>query len=491
MLQLCEDYRENVRRVDEVLRVKENFDVIKKTMFLGKQEVTFYYIDGFVDSGPMSKLMIYFLSLKGLGEPKERGGEAAARFFVEHHLPYVEGEMTCDPELMLQMVLSGTTLMLGETFGKYAVIIDARTYPTRSVGEPENDRVMMGARDGFVETLVFNTALIRRRVRDPRLTMQYMSIGTHTKTDVVVSYVAGQADPKYVSYLVNKLKSIKTDSVTLGHESIAELLIKRRWYNPFPKIRYTERPDVAASQLLEGSVLVICDTSPEVMILPSTIFDFLQETNDFYFPPLTGTYIRLVRHLVFWSTLFLIPIWFLMVRNPEYVPNWLLFVLPEKHGKIPIFAQLIIVELVVDGLRMASMNTPDMLSNSLSVVGGLILGDFAVDIGWLIPEVIVYMAFVSIANFSQRSYELGYAFKFMRMMLLILVQCFNIVGFAVGCILIVVLLVSNRTVNGKLSYLYPLIPFNFRAFLSLFVRLRKDRFPGNVSQSTKERKKNE
>ena len=230
-------------------------------------------------------------------------------------------------------------------------------------------------------------------------------------------------------------------------------------------------------------MLVICDTSPEVMILPSTIFDFLQETNDFYFPPLTGTYIRLVRHLVFWATLFLIPAWFLMVQNPQLVPPWLQFALPEEHGKISIFVQLILVELVVDGLRMASMNTPDMLSNSLSVVGGLILGDFAVSIGWLIPEVIVYMAFVSIANFSQRSYELGYAFKFMRILLLILIQCFNIIGFALGCAIVLVLLLSNRTVNGKHSYLYPLFPFDFRAFLSLFVRLRKDRFSKDASQS--------
>ena len=489
MLELCESYRENVRRVDEVLRVKENFDVIKKTLFLGKDEVTFYYIDGFVDSGPMSKLMIYFLSLKSLGEPRGTEEGVAARYFVEHHLPYVEGEMTCDPALMLQMVLSGTTLMLGETFGRYAVIIDSRTYPTRSVGEPENDRVMMGARDGFVETLVFNTALIRRRVRDPRLTMQYLTVGKHTQTDLVLCYVEGRADSAYVSYLQKKLKSIQTESVTLGHESIAELLIKKRWYNPFPKIRYTERPDVAASQLLEGSVLILCDTSPEVMILPSTIFDFLQETNDFYFPPLTGTYIRLVRHLVFWSTLFLIPAWFLMTKNPQLVPPWLQFVLPENQGKIPIFVQLILVELVVDGLRMASMNTPDMLSNSLSVVGGLILGDFAVSIGWLIPEVIVYMAFVSIANFTQRSYELGYAFKFMRIALIILIQCFNLIGFGLGCLAVLVLLLSNRTVNGKHSYLYPLLPFNFRAFLSLFVRLRKDRFPGNVSQSSVEQKK--
>ena len=473
MLELCEDYRENIRRVDEVLRVKENFDIIKKTLYLGRDEVTFYYIDGFVDSGPMSKLMIYFLSLKSLGEPKERGGDAAARFFVEHHLPFVEGEMTDDPALMLQMVLSGTTLMLGETFGKCAVIIDARTYPPRSVGEPENDRVMMGARDGFVETLVFNTALIRRRVRDPRLTMRYLTVGSSTKTDVAICFVNGLADPKYVSYLTDKLKRIRTDAVTLGHESIAELLIKRRWYNPFPKIRYTERPETTAAHLLEGSVILLLDNSPAAMILPTSIFTFLQEANDFYLPPLTGTYLRVVRHAVFWLTLFLTPVWFLGCLNPELVPTWLQFALPEERGILPIFLQLLLAEFVIDGLRMASMNTPDMLANSLSVVGGLILGEFAVDAGWLIPEVILYMAFVAIANFTQTSFELGYALKFMRILLLTLIAFFNIWGFAAGVLIVLILIVSNRTVNGTHSYLYPLIPFSGKALLSLFIRRKK------------------
>ena len=167
-------------------------------------------------------------------------------------------------------------------------------------------------------------------------------------------------------------------------------------------------------------MLVVCDTSPQVMILPTSIFDFMQETNDFYFPPLTGTYIRIVRHVVFWLTLFLTPTWYLLIRHPEFLPAWLNFILPTETGRIPIIAQLFLVEFMIDGLRMASLNTPSMLSNSLSVVGGLILGDFAVQIGWLIPEVILYMAFVAIANFTQRSYELGYAFKFMRMGLLLL-----------------------------------------------------------------------
>ncbi len=475
--ELGDDYRENVRRMDAALRVNENFDLIKKTLYVGKDEITLYYIDGFVDGGSMNKLMMYFLTLKGLGNPETADADAAARYFAEHHLPYVEADVTSDTDLMIQMVLSGTTLILGETFGSFAIVVDSRTYPARTVGEPENDRVMMGARDGFVETLVFNTALIRRRVRDTSLTMQYLTVGRRSKTDVVMCYLKGQADEKYVASLQKKLESIDTGSLTMGHESLAEMLIRQRWYNPFPKIRYTERPDVAAAQVLEGSVLIVIDNSPEVMILPSTIFDFMQETNDYYFPPLTGTYIRFVRHLVFWATLFLVPVWFLLTKHPDLTPSWLTFILPESTGKIPIFVQLLLVEFMIDGLRLASMNTPDMLSNSLSVVGGLILGDFAVSIGWLIPEVIVYMAFVSIANFTQRSYQLGYAFKFMRIGLIILVQLFGAIGLLVGSAVSIILLATNKTVNGRRSYLYPLIPFNGKALLSLFIRLRKDRFP--------------
>jgi len=223
-------------------------------------------------------------------------------------------------------------------------------------------------------------------------------------------------------------------------------------------------------------VLILVDNSPGAMVLPSTIFDFMQETNDYYLPPLTGTYIKLVRYVVFGLTLLLTPLWYLITQNPELTPEWIRFVLPENEAKIPIIAQLFLVEFIIDALRLASMNTPDMLANSLSVVGGLILGDFAVDIGWLMPEVILYMAFVAIANFTQRSYELGYAFKFMRMLLLLLTALFGVWGFFGGLLLIIILLATNKTANEKRHYLYPLIPFNARALASLIFRVKKKDF---------------
>ena len=445
----------------------ENFDIIKKVLKVGDGEVTLFYIDGLIKDGAMQKLFIYLLSIQKM--PKD------ATSFLQKNMPYVECDVTESEELMLQMVLSGATLMLGSTFGSEAMIIDARTYPARETAEPENDRVMRGPRDGFVETLIFNTALIRRRIRDVTLTMQYHAVGESSKSDIVVAYMADRADPKLVKFINDKIKSLQPDALTMGHQSLAETLIKTRWYNPFPKIRYTERPDTTAAHLLEGSVVILLDTSPSVMILPTSIFTFLQETNDFYLPPLTGTYLRVVRHAVFWLTLFLTPLWFLGVVEPGLVPEWLAFAYPTDRGMLPIYLQLLLAEFVIDGLRMASMNTPDMLANSLSVVGGLILGEFAVNAGWLIPEVILYMAFVAIANFTQTSFELGYALKFLRILLLTLTAFFHLWGFIIGVGVILLLILTNRTVNGGHSYLYPLIPFSGRALLSLFVRRKKRR----------------
>lgn len=473
---LTGDYRENVALIDSELRVNESFDMIKKVLSVGDDELTLYYIDGFVKDGITSKLMIYLLSLKGLSDGAPSGlvgGRAVAEDFLRRHVPYVETELTCDMERMLHAVMSGSTLMLGSKFGECAIIIDARTYPARETVEPEGDKVMRGARDGFVETLIFNTTLIRRRIRNPQLTMSYFTVGGSSGTDVVICYMKDRADMKYVEQLQAKLRSIEADSLVMGHESLAECLIKKKWYDPFPKIRYTERPDSAAAQLLEGSVVILCDNSPDAMVLPTSIFDFMQETNDFYFPPLTGSYIRLVRHAVFFLALYLVPLWYLLITNQGFVPSWLEFIIPQETGRLPIIAQILIAEFIIDGLRMASLNTPNMLSNSLSVVGGLILGDFAVSIGWLIPEVILYMAFVAIANFTQRSYELGYAFKFMRIILLILTAIFGLWGFIGGSALVVILIATNETVNGERAYLYPLIPFDFKAFKSLFLRVKK------------------
>ena len=443
-----------------------NFDIIHKELDLASGRGSFFYIDGFVKDGELQRVMQFLLGRQKLGDAYQ----------VERIIPYVEVEVCGDACKVITAVLSGQTAFIAEGFGAAAILLDLRTYPARETSEPESDRVMQGARDGFVETLVMNTALLRRRVRDKRLRMRHFDIGGSSHTDVVVCYIEGIAKTDYVDAVCEKIKSCTPRTLTLGAESLAESLIRRRWYNPFPKIRTTERPDTASAQVLEGSVLIFCDTSPEVMILPTSIFDFTEEADDYAFPPLTGSYLRLIRIAILLLSVVATPLWYLVLENASVLPEALRFLIPDDPGSLPIILQLFIAELAIDGLKLASMNTPSMLSNSLSVVGALILGDFAVGVGWFCQDVIFYMACVSIANFAQQNHELGYAFKFMRLMILALVWALGVWGFAIGVILFMTFVATNTTVTGKRSYLYPLIPFNAKAMKRLIFRMKKDDF---------------
>lgn len=466
---LTGQFDSDIAMVDSVLRPGDSFDLIKKEMRIADARVVMYYIDGFVKGETLQKLLTYMVSVKEFGQ--NQPGDA--KKFAEMHVTSAEVDVTDSLDTVVLMVMSGCTAFFCDRFDANALIIDLRTYPARTTEEPENDKVMRGSRDGFVETLIHNTAMIRRRIRNPDLTVQYLNAGKSTRTDMALCYMNGRADMEYVRSLAEKISNLETDSLVLGHQSLTECLIKTRWYNPFPKLRSTERPDAAAATLLEGGVILLCDNSPEAMIFPTSLLDFLQETDDFYFPPLTGTYLRVLRHIIFWMTVFATPLWYLLLMHENALPEWLLFIVPKDPGELPVLAQLILTEFALDGLKLASLNTPNILSNSLSVVGGLLLGDFAVTVGWLSPDVILYMSFVAIANFTQSNYELGYAFKYMRILTLVLTSLLDWWGFALGIIITLTLAATNKTVDGKRGYLYPLIPFNGKAMARLLFRLKK------------------
>ncbi len=459
------DYLKNAEILEKILCPNESFDVVRRDIIVCNKKFRMYFIDGLIKDETMLRIMDTLMGLKQLD-----AGDMQK--FLDTHIPYVETEVADDENKIISSVLSGMTAFIGEGLNG-AALVDARTYPVRSVEEPENDKVLRGSRVGFVETLVFNTALIRRHIRDPRLRVKMKSVGTASKTDIAVCYMDGVADKKYVDAIEKQIDEIKTEALSLGAQSLAECLIKRRWYDPFPKIRYTERPDSAAASLLEGSIIVVVDTTPHVMILPTSIFDFLQETDDYYLPPLVGSYLRIVRMVLFFGTMIISPLWYLLIMHPDYIPQWLDFIRVAENPGLPIICQLFLLEFAVDGLKLAALNTPSVLAGSFSIIGGLLLGDFAVKVGWFVPETILYTSFVALANFSQPSYELGYAFKFMRLILLALTAIFGIWGFAAGLLISVILVAMNKTVTGSRSYLYPLIPFNGKAMKRLLFRTKK------------------
>ncbi len=433
---------ENRRYVSMVLPVKESFDIVQRDIIIGGRDCTFYFVDGFMKDEAMGKILASFLAVKA----KEMPGDATE--FASKVVPYVEVDVIADYDQILRNVLSGATCLFVDGY-EACIVIDCRTYPARSVGEPDKDKALRGSRDGFVETIVFNTALLRRRIRDPKLIMEMLEVGTASRSDVVLCYMQDRVDPKLLSNLKKHIKSMQVDALKMNQQTLAEGIFKRKWFNPMPKYKFTERPDTASACILEGKVVVLVDNSPSALILPTSILDMIEEANDYYFPTITALYLKISRGIITFLTVFLTPLFLLFMQNPQWLPEMFSFVSVRDTVNIPLVLQLFLLELAIDGLRLAALNTPSMLSTPLSVIAGIVMGEFSVKSGWFNSEVMLYMAFVAVANYTQPNFELGYALKFMRLQLLILTALFNWFGFAVGCIVIICSLCFNKTLSGR------------------------------------------
>ena len=457
---------ENMGYLNGKLSVDTNFDIVYRVIKIGGRDACMYFIDGFCKDELMQKMLQYFLDIKEEEMPKD------AHEMSKTSLPYVEVDLQDTWEKIIYFLMSGVFVLMVDGYDQ-CLLIDSRTYPSRGVEEPEKDKVLRGSKDGFVETIVFNTALIRRRIRSTELRMEMMQAGKSSKTDIVLCYMDSRVDHEFLNKVKERIEQIKVDALTMNQESLAECLYKKKWYNPFPKFKFTERPDTAAAQILESDIVILVDNSPSAMITPTSIFDVVEEADDYYFPPITGTYLRLSRFLICILTYLLTPTFLLLMQNPAWIPGGFEFIAIEGDVNIPLIWQFLILELALDGLRLAAVNTPNMLSTPLSVMAALVLGEFSVNSGWFNSEVMLYMAFVAIANYTQASYELSYAIKFMRIINLILTAIFGIWGYIGAIVIMVIAIVTNKTVSGK-SYIYPLLPFNMK---QLSKRLLRKRLP--------------
>ena len=435
----------NVDYMNQMLPVEDSFDIVQRDIQIGGKDATFYFIDGFTKDESMLKIMDSFFNIKEGDMPKD------AATFATTCIPYVEVDVIGDFDQIFRNLLSGVTCLFIDGY-QACLAIDCRTYPARSVDEPDKDKSLRGSRDGFVETIVFNTALMRRRIRDRHLVMKMLEVGESSRTDVALCYMEDRVDQELLKNLNHRIRDIKVDDLRMNQQSLAECLFKRKWYNPFPKFKFTERPDTAAACLLEGKVVILVDNSPSAMILPTSILDIIEEANDYYFPTLTGMYLKISRALITFLTIFLTPVFLLFMQNLSWLPKIFAFVAVKDTVNIPLIFQLLMLEVAIDGLRLAALNTPSMLSTPLSVIAGLVMGEFSVKSGWFNAEVMLYMAFVAVANYTQPNFELGYALKFMRLELLVLTAVFNWIGFLAGTVIVICSICFNKTLSGR-SYL--------------------------------------
>lgn len=463
------DKKEKIKK-----KLKENNDYLKKRLGYGisfdigvrelkclNRDIAMYYVNGLCDSEVVVQI------IRVIDEINANKKTYSAKDALALNLPHQQVETTELLDESVDRMLSGLLVIFidGES---EAFIVDVRKYPGRQPEEPDTEKVVRGSRDGYTENIIENAALTRRRIRDERLRHEILQVGERSKTDVCISYLQDVADPGLVDTIKKELEKINTDGVPMADKAIEEYIVNQGW-NPFPLVRYTERPDVAATHLFEGHIVIIVDTSPSVIILPTTFFHHVQHAEEYRQSPGIGAYIRWLRFAGMFVSIFILPVWYLYVLEPGILPEWIDFIGPDKDHNVPIILQLLFAELGIGILRMASIHVPTPLSTAMGLIAAVLIGEIAINVGLFVPEVILYVAIATIGSYSTPSYELGITNKIVRIFLLLAVLAFKLPGLVIGVTLLILYLVSIQNLNTP--YLWPFIPFNAKAFLKVLVRI--------------------
>lgn len=458
------DYDENLAAVKEILGYGQSFDVIIKEIDLGRRRAFLVAIDGFAKDDILLRIVDFMLLRARQAHPAAGDLEELLR----QQVGYIETGSEEILEKVIDKVLSGVIALFVEGETKVA-LIDARTYPVRSIDEPDLEKVLRGPKDGFTETIVFNTALIRRRVRDPKLRVELKQVGHRSKTDVALLYIEDIANPRLVRLIKKRLDEINIDGLPMAEKSLEEFLIGRRaWWNPFPVTRFTERPDTAAVHLLEGHLVIIVDTTPVALVLPTTFFHHMEHAEEFHEDPTVGLFVRLVRYGGLFLAWFGIPLWVALALDREMLPDWLSFIGPKENTAIPLFLQFILGEFGIELIRIALVHTPTALATSLGLIGAVLLGQMAVEVGLFVSETVLYVTLGALGSFSLPSFELASAIRIMRILLLILAGVWGVIGVLIGFAFNIILLFTTRSYG--VPYLWPLIPLDLQGLKHVVLR---------------------
>jgi stage V sporulation protein AF len=445
-----------------------SFDFGVRKLKILKKDVHFYWITGLCDT------QFIIETVEELVRINDHEKLSADLFkIVENRLVNQSVSPIKTLDEMVTQVLSGLIVVVVEG-ANTALAVDVRSYPGRSPQEPDTEKVVRGSRDGFVENIVINTALTRRRIRDERLRFEILKVGERSKTDIAIGYINDIADPDLVNIIRKELKAIKIDGIPMADKTIEEFILKQG-FNPYPLVRYTERADVAAAHLLEGHVVIYVDTSPSVIIAPTTYFHHVQHAEEFREAPVMGTFVRWSRFLGVLTSILLLPLWLLFVLEPSLLPDKLSFIGPNEQTNIPIVVQILLADFGLEFLKIAAIHTPTPLSTAMGLIAAVLIGQIAIEVGLFVPEVILYVAVAGIGTFTTPSYELSVANKIGRITLIILVAIFHTPGFVIGTTLLFIHLVTTRTLNTP--YFWPFLPFEPKGFLQIIFRRA---IPGSI-----------
>ena len=436
------------KKLAGLLNVGVNFDVIRREV--GKEvKVVLYFLSSLADSERVNELNVSLML-------------SNSEKYLKEQLSSGSVEIQNDIYKAFLAISSGMSVILCNDL---IYVIETRNYPSRSINEPDTEKTIRGSKDGFNENIIINVGLLRRRIRSEHFRCEIFKVGENSHTDIVVSYMDNKVNKISLNKVIEKLKNIKIDGLVMSDRALEEKMFKQS-FNPFPLVRYSERPDIVAAHLLKGHIAIIVDTSSSVIITPTTLFEHTKHVEEYRQVPSVGTFIRLLRYFAILISVFLVPLWMLTLNNENFTSN--IFVKLSNASPLPVLVQIIIVELVIELLRIATIHTPNHLSSAMGLIATLILGQMAVEIGLFQSEVLLYSSISSIGGFATPSYELSLANKIVKLLLILLVGFFGSIGFIIGFTLLIILLGAIKTYG--MPYLYPLLPFDYKEFFKVIFR---------------------
>ncbi|WP_442595798.1 spore germination protein [Neobacillus sp. D3-1R] len=440
----------------------DSVDIVKREfVFHGKKEIkaVCFYTDGLVNTQGVERLIEYLIY---------KTAESSRRNEMIHDSNFTEEmikHLIVNPSIKvvkvvedgIDGVLSGDTLIFLDGSNQ-PLLLSSRGWDTRSVSEPVTEQVVRGARDGFTENIRSNTALVRRRIRNPNFRLEAINLGKKTQTDINIAYIKGVVREGLVEEVKERLKKIKIDAIL--ESGYVEELIADAPYSPFTTVQSTERPDKVAAEILEGKVAIFVDNTPFVLVVPTYFWQYLQASDDYYAKFYTGSFFRLVRYFAFIISLTLPSIYVMLASfHQEMIPTPLALTIASGREVVPfpVLLEALIMEIAFELMREAGLRMPKPVGQAVSIVGSLIIGQAAVQAGMVSPFMVIVVAVTGIASFAIPNYAASFSIRLIRFPLLLASGTLGLLGFAAAFSILAIHALSIRSFGE--SYLAPATPF--------------------------------
>lgn len=446
------DFKKDIEKLDQLLGIGQVFDINKREFIIDGKNAYVYFMPFLVNSGEIIDLFFGFYMTTDLDYP------------ITCKIAHQSLTKVQDIDKTVLSVLEGLAVIVID--GEDDIfVIDARNYTNRGINEPETEKVVRGSRDGFCETMALNIALVRRRIKTGKLKTKLYRVGKLSETNVALLYLEDYVDQRALKNIEKALDNVDITELTMTDKALEEVVIGHK-YTPYPLVRYTERPDTFSAHLYQGMFGLIVDNSPSAILGPVSIFDHMQHAEEFRQTPIAGTYLRILRFVGILASFLLMPLWYMCIKT-NYVP--FTSELFNVENTKSLFLQIILIEVGIELLRMASIHTPNALSTSMGLIAGVVIGNIAIELEIFTNAIVFIGAISAIGTYITPSYELGLANKILKIILLLFIYIGGLWGLISGLVLLLIYLMTLKSFDRP--YLYPLIPFNFKQLVKQTIRM--------------------